>query len=122
MPKISLSLMLFWVVFFSLGMSQPGYGMSFGKHDNGGSPTQSISQGNGLKGNGSMAFGTSLDAQPYLVPVPEPASIVLLASGLLGVGLWRWKQLSYLPKKEDACETLSITFTAGKSNLFRISS
>jgi hypothetical protein len=94
MRKISSSLILLSVVFFSMGTLQPGYGMSFGKHHNGGGhANQSITRGNG-NGNGDTVYGASLEAQPYPVPVPEPATVVLLASGLLGVGLWRWKKQS----------------------------
>jgi hypothetical protein len=99
MRKLSSSLIVLSVVFFSMGTVQPGYGMSFGKHHNGdgGPANQSSTQGNGNGNdneNGHMAYGASLDGQPYPLPVPEPATIVLLASGLLGLGLWRWKRQS----------------------------
>jgi hypothetical protein len=98
MLKISSSLMVLSAVFFSIGTLQPGYGMSFGKHNNGGGPgNPTITRGNGQgdgNGNGNTAYGASLEAQPYPLPVPEPATVVLLASGLFGVGLWRWKRQS----------------------------
>jgi hypothetical protein len=97
MRNISSSLMIVSAVFLSMGTLQPSYGMSFGKHHNDGGPAnQSISHGNGGNGNGNgnMPYGAVLDAHPYQLPVPEPTSIVLFASGLLGVGLWRWKKHS----------------------------
>jgi hypothetical protein len=98
MRKISSSLMVLSALFFSIGTLQPGYGMSFGKHNNGGGPgNPTITQGNGQgegNGNGNTAHGASLEAQPYPLPVPEPATVVLLASGLFGVALLRWKRQS----------------------------
>ena len=85
-------LMVLSAVLLSLVTLEPSYGMSFGNHHNGGGPAnQNMSQGNGGNGNGkgNAPDGVSLDAHGYLLPVPEPATIVLLASGLLGVGVWR---------------------------------
>jgi PEP-CTERM putative exosortase interaction domain len=94
MPKPSSSLMVLSAMLLSMGTVQPGYGMSFGKHNNGGGPAnQSSTEGNGNE-HGRTAYGGSLDSQPYPVPVPEPASVVLMASGLLGLGLGRWKRQS----------------------------
>jgi len=77
-----------------IGTVQPGYAMSFGKHNNGGGPaSQSIIHGNSGNGNGkgngngNGSSGASLNAQPYQVPLPEPAAVVLLASGLFGLGV-----------------------------------
>jgi len=86
---------------FFVGTVQQGYAMSFGKHhNNGGSAEQSITQGNGRNGdvnrNGNVhtdgTYGGSLDSEPYQVPVPEPTTVALLASGLFVLGLWRWKK------------------------------
>jgi hypothetical protein len=85
-------------VLLSMATLESSYGMSFGNHHNGGGPgNQNMSQGNGRNANvhDSAPYGDSLDARGYPLPVPEPASIVLLASGLLGVGLWRWRDNRY---------------------------
>lgn len=34
----------------------------------------------------------SIDAQPYITPIPEPSTVVLLGSGIAALGLWRWKK------------------------------
>ena len=91
-------LMVVSALFFTIGTSQSAYAMSFGKHNNGpGAANQGITDGNAngnRNGNGNKGYGASLDAPPYQIPVPEPATIILLGSGLLGVGLWRWKKQS----------------------------
>ena len=103
MRRIGFSLMVVSAVFFTLGSLQPGHAMSFGKHNNGNGPAnQSITQGNGNgNGNGNSngnrnghTYEASFDALPYQVPVPEPSTVALFASGVLGLGLWRWKKQS----------------------------
>ena len=84
----------------TMGTLQPGYAMSFGNHhNNGGHGNQSITNGGGNgnpNGNGTSPHGDghdlSYDSHAYPVPVPEPSSVVLLASGVLGLGLWRCKK------------------------------
>jgi hypothetical protein len=105
MRTIGFSLMVGSALFFTLGTLQPGHAMSFGKHNNGsGHANQSITQGNSNgngngNGNGNRnrngnTYEASFDALPYQVPVPEPSTVVLFASGVLGLGLWRWKKQS----------------------------
>ena len=102
MRRIGFLLMVISTLFGTIGTVQPGYAMSFGKHNNNGAPAnQSITHGNS-NGNGAgngNTYGASLDAQPYQVPVPEPSTVVLLAAGVLGLGLWRWKRV-FKPRLE----------------------
>jgi hypothetical protein len=96
MRRIGFLLTVVSALFVMIGPAQPGYAMSFGKHNNGGgAPGQSLPQGNSGKGNarGDGSDGPSLNAQPYQIPVPEPSTVVLLASGVLGLGVWRWKRV-----------------------------
>jgi hypothetical protein len=84
MRTMGFSLMVVCAVFFTLGSLQPGYAMSFGKHNNGSGPAnQSISQRNG-NGNGNRN-GNTYEAS---------CTAALFASGVLGLGLWRWKKQS----------------------------
>lgn len=66
--------------------------MSFGNHHNnsGGSSQNSVGGGSSISSS-SSAFA-SIDAPPYMTPVPEPSSIVLLGSGVFALGWWRFKR------------------------------
>ena len=83
-PHIPLATALL-ITFVLLSPGQEAAAMSFGKHhSNGGGYNQSA-------GPSSTSTLSSIDAPPYITPVPEPSTIVLLGSGVAALGLWRWK-------------------------------
>ena len=74
----------------SLPQVGPAAAMSFGKHHgNGGGYNPSAGQNAGPSSRSSL---TSIDATPYMTPVPEPSTVVLMGSGVFALGLWRWKK------------------------------
>jgi len=86
---MSLLLTVVSATFFTAGALQPRYGV-IGKANNGRGPAhQSITQRSGSNGEGNMN-GTEIKIrhmeprlmlQSYQVPIPEPAPVILLASG-----------------------------------------
>lgn len=74
------------ITFVALPQVDEAAAMSFGKHhSNGGGYNQSA-------GPSSTSSLSSIDAPPYMTPVPEPSTIALLGSGVVALGLWRWKK------------------------------
>ena len=62
MRKLSSSLIVLSVVFFSMGTVQPGYGMSFGKHHNGGGGPANQSSTQGMV----TGMATKMDTWPMV--------------------------------------------------------
>lgn len=77
------------IVAISLSSFDPAAAMSFGKHHGGGGGSN---QSSGGPVQSSRSLNSSIDAQAYVTPVPEPSTIVLLGSGVLALGLWRLKK------------------------------
>lgn len=78
------------MMLLSLPLGEEASAMSLGRHhgDGGGS-----NGGSGLSARSTSESPlTSIDAQPYMTPVPEPSTIVLLASGIAGLGLLHLKR------------------------------
>ena len=79
MGTVLLAVFMCLVLVFSAAEQAGAMSLFHNSHDSG--PRQNLVTSNG---NGTT---TSIDAKPLTV-APEPGSLLLLASGLLGLGLW----------------------------------
>jgi hypothetical protein len=78
------------ICFVSLPQADQAAAMSFGKHHgDGGAYNPLTSQSTGPSSTSSL---NSIDAPPYMTPVPEPSTVVLLGSGVVALSLWRWRK------------------------------
>jgi hypothetical protein len=78
-----------FIIFFSLPVEH-AFAMSRHRHNNGGGGANPGVSENVGKSSGSEWH--SIDAQPYITPIPEPSTVVLLGSGVAALGLWRWRR------------------------------
>ncbi len=76
--------------FLSLPQVEQAAAMSFGKHHSDGGGYNPGGSHN-VSSSSSSSF-SSIDAPPHITPVPEPSTVVLLGSGVVALGLWRWKK------------------------------
>lgn len=80
-------------VLICMGALESGHAMSFGKHQNNGGPVdQGVGHAYGKGNSNGNGDHSSYDAYPYQVPVPEPSTVLLLASGVAGLAFWRLKK------------------------------
>jgi len=79
------------VIFLTAMDVEPARAMSFGNHHNNGGGSAPSNAGNSISSSSTSTI-TSLDAPPYMTPVPEPSSIVLLGSGIFALGWWRYRR------------------------------
>jgi PEP-CTERM motif len=94
MPQFPVSILTaaLLITLFALPVER-AVAMSLFRHHDGGGSQPGVNE---TIGKSSVSNLQSIDAQPYLSPVPEPSTIILLGSGLAALGVWRWK------KKSDA--------------------
>lgn len=74
---------------FSLPDEQAGAMSLFRHHHDGGGSQPGVNEN---ISKSSVSTFQSIDAQPYITPVPEPSTVVLLGSGIAALGVWRWKK------------------------------
>lgn len=74
---------------FSLPDEQAGAMSLFSHHHDGGGSQPGVNEN---ISKSSVSTFQSIDAQPYITPVPEPSTVVLLGSGIAALGVWRWKK------------------------------
>jgi hypothetical protein len=86
---VSILTAVVFITFFSLPVEH-AFAMSRHHHNNGGGGSNPGVSENTANSSGSEWH--SIDAQPYITPIPEPSTVVLLGSGVTALGLWRWKK------------------------------
>jgi PEP-CTERM motif len=95
MKQVHTTLFVFAVVVLNVtAMDQAGAMSLFGGHSSPSAPTQTLRQSpsqNNTNGSHANVNGLlSINANPITV-TPEPSTVVLLGSGLLGFALWRYR-------------------------------
>jgi hypothetical protein len=98
MKQVNTTLLVVAIVVLNVTpMDQAGAMSLFGGHSNPSPPTQNLRQApsqNNTKGSNADVKGLlSITANPITV-TPEPSTVVLLGSGLLGFALWRYRTKS----------------------------
>ena len=81
---VSILTAVVFITFFCLPVEH-AFAMSRHHQNNGGGESNPGVNENTGKSSGSEWH--SIDAQPYITPIPEPSTIVLLGSGVAALGL-----------------------------------